>query len=514
VGAGVNRYHGFSPDELAKLGPAEQEQARQLLKALDELRREDPLQFFQPHAKQHDLLTVTDKRLRAFLGGNRSGKTTVGIADDLVQAVDRDAVPEHLLQYKRWEPPFYCRICTPDFTATMEGVIFQKLREWAPKRQLVGNAWAKAYDKQNRVLRFKNGSWFQFMTYEQDLDKFGGAALHRIHYDEEPPESIRKECLMRLIDYGGEELFTMTPLMGMTWMFDTVWEAWQKAELPHGHVVIVDMDDNPYLDADTKEYVLAGLSHEERQARKEGRFVHFGGLIYNDFNKTDHVIPAVREPADDEDSPWAGHTIYVGIDPGSRNMAAAVFCAFSPDGVLTVFDELGMERLTVAQFAHQIKLRCAAWKVWPRMFIIDPAARNHLHQTGRSDQMEYADHGIHTVPGQNSVTAGINNVKVRLQNEALFVTANCSQLVDEFRRYRWKTPKKVSEDDPQEAPVKKDDHLLDALRYVCMARPYAPAPRQPAVLLSLEQRLVQDQMAWQKKKNYARVADGGPGRFS
>jgi hypothetical protein len=59
--------------------------------------------------------------LKAFLGGNRSGKTTVGIVDDLIQAIDHDAVPEHLKQYKLWEPPFYCRIITPDFTATMEG---------------------------------------------------------------------------------------------------------------------------------------------------------------------------------------------------------------------------------------------------------------------------------------------------------------------------------------------------------------------------------------------------------
>jgi phage terminase large subunit-like protein len=515
VGAGVNipRHHGFSPEELARLPASEQEQAKQLLKALDDLRREDPLQFFQPHAKQHELLRVF-AAIRAFLGGNRSGKTTVGIVDDLIQAIDRDAVPEHLREYKRWEPPFYCRIITPDFTATMEGVVFQKLREWAPRAQLVGNSWSKAYDKQNRILRFKNGSWFQFMTYEQDLDKFGGAALHRIHYDEEPPESIRKECLMRLIDYGGEELFTMTPLMGMTWMFDAIWEKYQKGLLVEGHVVVVDMDDNPYLDEKTKIRVLADLSHEERQARKEGRFVHFGGLIYNDFDKSVHVVPETPMPEGDDPSPWDGHTVYCGIDPGSRNMAAVVFCAFDPSGKMTVFDEIGMQRATVEQVAAEVKLRCAAWKVWPRMFIIDPAARNHLHQTGRSDQMEYADHGIFTVPGQNSVTAGINNVRQRLQHGALEISAGCTVLIDEFRKYRWKTARKVSEDDPQEAPVKKDDHLLDALRYVCMARPYAPPVPVPDSVLPLHERLVQDQLAWRKNKSvYAKIADGGPGRF-
>jgi phage terminase large subunit-like protein len=231
VGAGVNipRHHGFSPEELARLPASEQEQAKQLLKALDDLRREDPLQFFQPHAKQHELLRVfaapgvpRRQPLRQDDGRHR-GRPDPGHRPR--------ASPSTCASTSAGSHRSTAASSRPDFTATMEGVVYQKLREWAPRAQLVGDSWSKAYDKQNRILRFKNGSWFQFMTYEQDLDKFGGAALHRIHYDEEPPESIRKECLMRLIDYGGEELFTMTPLMGMTWMFDAIWEKWEKGEL-------------------------------------------------------------------------------------------------------------------------------------------------------------------------------------------------------------------------------------------------------------------------------------------
>ncbi|HEY8309029.1 MAG TPA: hypothetical protein VIG47_00670, partial [Gemmatimonadaceae bacterium] len=33
-----------------------------------------------------------------------------------------------------------------------------------------------------------------------------------------------------------------------------------------------------------------------------------------------------------------------------------------------------------------------------------------------------------------------------------------------------------SENSPPERPVKKDDHLLDALRYVVMSRPLKPDP--------------------------------------
>jgi hypothetical protein len=58
--------------------------------------------------------------------------------------------------------------------------------------------------------------------------------------------------------------------------------------------------------------------------------------------------------------------------------------------------------------------------------------------------------------------------------------ANCEETIKEFRMYRWSKPAKTSPEDPQEKPIKKDDHLLDALRYVVMARPYIPPfMRQP-----------------------------------
>ena len=162
-----------------------------------------------------------------------------------------------------------------------------------PRGQLKGSSFERAYDKVQRVLWLKNGNWFQFFSNDQDLDKFGGAALHRIVYDEEPREDVRRECLMRLIDYGGEELFGMTPLHGMSWVFDEIFEPWEQGRLleDSGRVVVVDMEDNPHLDRVTMHRVLAGLSEEERESRKSGRFVSFSGLIYPRFQTSTHVLP-------------------------------------------------------------------------------------------------------------------------------------------------------------------------------------------------------------------------------
>jgi hypothetical protein len=203
-----------------------------------------------------------------------------------------------------------------------------------------------------------------------------------------------------------------------------------------------------------------------------------------------------------------------GIDPGQRNMAAAVFCAVDPSGKMTVFDEIAMQGATsrggrrdqaALRRVEGVSHACSS-STRPR--------RTTCIRPGAATRWSTPTHGIFTVPGQNSVTAGINNVRQRLQHGALEISAGCTVLIDEFRKYRWKTARKVSEDDPQEAPVKKDDHLLDALRYVCMARPYAPPVPVPDSVLPLHERLVQDQLAWRKNKSvYAKIADGGPGRF-
>jgi phage terminase large subunit-like protein len=496
---------GVNLEALSNLSGREREIAERELLALEDAIRQNPLLGYVPHEKQvifhrPDLTNgvASWPALRAFLGGNRSGKSTGGVADDLIQACDREVVPQHLLPFKRWEPPFYGRIVTPDLSHTLEGVILQKIRELCPRDQLKGGNFDRAYDKQLRVLRFKNGSWIQFFSNEQDVDKFQGAALHRVHFDEEPREDIRKECLMRLIDYGGEELFTMTPLSGMSWMYDEVYEPWERGQLEDGRVVVVDMDDNPHLDETAKLRALSGLSAEEREARKSGRFVHFAGLVYPQFSKARHILPT---PLDLAHAIPDGAEVFRGIDPGIRHMCAVLYGWLDENDELVIFDEIALQGRTVREVCREMVNRDYRWGfvsaqrpgIRPRWTVIDPAARNTNSQTGRSDQQEFADNGVFTVPGQNSVTAGINRVKERLEADKLKVMAHCVELRAEFKRYRWVSAGR-GENEAKEAPVKKDDHLLDALRYIVMQRPLAPDREIPAESLTLKDRLLRESL--------------------
>lgn len=494
----------LTAEALASLTPEQRKAAQAALLELEFKRRANPLLFYEPHEKQVEF-HASRQPLRVFLGGNRSGKTTAGMIDNLIQAIDRSAVPEHLQSFKFRDPPFFCRIIIPDLTNTLDKVVLQKVRDWCPPEQLKGASVEQAWQDKMRVLTFKNGSYFQFFSNDQEVDKFGGAALHRIQYDEEPREDIRKESLMRLIDFGGDELFTMTPLQGMSWTYTDIYEPWEKGELTEATVITVDMDDNPHLNEQAKVRVLSGLTSEEREARKSGRFVHFAGLIYPQFHTSRHVIPELTE------LPENIKTLAM-IDNGIRHMAGICLAFLDEDDVLTVFDELPLQGMTVERVCEAFHLRWAQWGSQPRWSIIDPASKRREEQTGKSIRDAYRSHGIVTLLGNNDHSAGFNAVKERLENDRLRITANCPELIREVKRYRWRSPSSRSDDDPKEAPIRKDDHLLDALRYGCMAPMVRPKKLSAEEPLSMKQQMLRAHL--KRLSNPTIDHPSGPGVFA
>ena len=500
-------------EALQKLSPAERKRAEADLRLLEDAFKRNPLLGYRPHAKQVLFHQPPHPALRAFFGGNRSGKTTAAVIDTIIQAIDPDMVPDHLKAYRRWGTPFFCRLVSPDLTNTMEGVVLEKFREWTPAEQLKGGSFDRAWEKQLRMLRFKNGSWIQFFSNDQDRDKFGGAALHRVVYDEEPRQDIRQECLTRLIDFDGEEIFAMTPFSGMSWLYDDVYEPWERGQLQDGRVVVVDMDDNPHLSPAGKRRALAQYSGEEREARKSGRFVHFAGLIYPEFAWDRVRRPELVIPDDPNESAVPhGFPVFVGIDPGLR-FPAVVFCYLDFENTLVVFDELMMPGKTIRVVCEEIRKREEKWRIKPEWYVIDPAARNKNQQTGRSDMSEFQAQGIFPFPGQNEWRTGVNSLRQRLERDKLAITSNCQTVKDQFKRYRYATPPARAESDPREKPVKKDDHLLDALRYVSMARPLPPLEKDRPETMTMKDRLLRAHLSRIGRKQPA-DAGFGPGQFA
>jgi phage terminase large subunit-like protein len=511
--------HRIDLGVLDSLPPQERRKALRLLREhweghkSNQLWRFDPLApsgSNTPHVKQHAWMLAHDADIRVFLGGNRAGKTTAGVVADIIDCCDDSAIPPHLAAYKRWHEPIQMYLVAVD-ARTMETVQLPKFREWTPSSQLVGNGFDKAYDKTLQRLNFKNGSWVQFMTQRMEVDAFAGASLHRVHFDEEPAhehgKSLYTEAVTRLIDHGGDMLMTLTPLLGMSWFYDDIYLPWEREKGAHTEqgyalqavgggyekstfLTKVDMDDNPTLDPRGKAMALAEYhTEEERQARKSGRFVSFSGLVYDGFNRDRHVIP--DHEAMKALDPKLLQRLAVGIDPGFRHKAGVIWVART-ERALVVVAELGLKETVIGEVAKRIHMKNEELSCAPSMYPGDPACLKRDPQTGKSDQLAFVEAGVPIFPGINDVRPGINVIRGLLERGELLIAASCTELVEEFTRYRWVQPKR-SEHAPRDQPVKRDDHLLDALRYAVMSLPRPEitkhADRRPAV-----ERLMEEEM--------------------
>lgn len=450
---------------------------------LSKVAYEPDVNSYVPHKKQEKFHSSA-KKTRLYIGGNRSGKTTGGIVEDVWWLTHRHPyldTPKHR--------PVAGRIISVDFANGVNKIIIPQLKQWVPPSQLRGGSWYSAYDVQERTLHFDNGSFVELMSYDQDLDKFAGTSRDFIHYDEEPPEDIRIENLARLIDRKGKEWFTLTPVEGMLWIYDQIYEPGLIGH-PLIDVVEVDMAENPHLDPEEVNEFLAKLSPEERDIRGKGKFVQRGGLVYKTFNQNIHVIDHVTA----KDLRGPNYRWYMSLDHGFNNPTAVLWHAVDKDNRVITFDEHYEAGKIVGYHADVIKSRWDMHGRKPDMNICDPALAQRQAVTGTSIQTEYAMRGIGFALGNNDVITGVAKVNEYLEigpddKPNWYITRNCANLIKEIQRLRWKTwasKKQQSQNNPYDQIHKKDDHACDSARYFFAFMPElkqrAPMPTGKAQL--------------------------------
>lgn len=417
-----------------------------------------------PHEKQV-IFHSSGSKSKLFIGGNRSGKTVGGATEAIWWLTGT-----HPYRTDLPKGPIRGRCVSVDFTNGVEKIVGPEIARWAPPSALRGGSWKSAWDKETRTLYFENGSFLEFMSYDQDLDKFAGTSRHFIWFDEEPPNDIFNECMMRLIDTGGSYWVTMTPVEGMTWVFDDLYEP-GRSGLSDTLVVEVEMGMNPHLNMGEMDRILAGLSADERKAREKGQFVQIGGTIYKMWNPDLHILGG-------ELTIPTGWLHVASMDHGFNNPTAWLWAAVSPDGDIIVYDEHYEDGKLVGYHAAKVHETNLRHGLIPSYYVGDPSIRNTDPITGTSVHLEYLEYGIPIVLGNNDVKAGINRVGRYLTGlngkPKLYVHERCRNLLHEIPRYRWSTwatKKQQFQKNKKEEPHKKNDHACDALRYLIASRP-------------------------------------------
>lgn len=417
---------------------------------------------YKPHAKQ-ERFHKSQKKIRLYIGGNRSGKTTGGITEDIWWLTRKHPYYE----LPSWD--LRGRIISVDFLNGITNIIIPQLSQWLPASELINGSWEDSYHKAEKTLTLANGSSVELMSYDQDLDKFAGTSRDFIHYDEEPPQNIYTECQARLIDRKGRSWLTMTPVEGMTWVFDVLYEPGINSDHRLIDVIEVGMEENPYLDRTEISDYLDSLNEDEREARGKGKFVQMGGLVYKKFRPEIHII----DPVDPKRFSSPNFKQYMSLDHGYNNPTAVHWHAVDKNNHAITFDEHYEREQTVDYHSMVINERNNLHKRVPDINVADPAIAQRQGVTGTSIQTEYAIRGIGFALGNNDVLTGVTKVNQYLDfNEfkrpQWHITANCGNLIREIAKLRWKTwanKKQQYQNNPYEQIHKKDDHACDSCRY-------------------------------------------------
>jgi phage terminase large subunit len=194
---------------------------------------------------------------------------------------------------------------------------------------------------------------------------------------------------------------------------------------------------NPFVDAAA---YVAGLGYRGVFYDQEvgGDFVAFEGLVYPEFRRQTHVAAV----------DCAGWGTMLAVDVGARNPTAILTVRFVGDRI-----HVGAEQyrpMHADQIIDAVVDTAAA--TGALYAVVDPSAKLVIGSL--------AARGVPCRLAVNDVTEGVRRVSSQLPE--LTVDPSCVNLIGEFEAYAY------PDGQTKDAPVKANDHAMDALRYAVM----------------------------------------------
>ena len=305
-----------------------------------------------------------------------------------------------------------------------------------------------------RVRHVSGGvSTIVIKTYEQGQSAWMGTEVDFIWIDEECPEKVYGEALIRLMTTRGSIILTFTPLQGLTPLVISFLGKDQFSDDPYPkYVAKVSWYDVPHLTPADIEKELARTPENMRAARSQGDPTVGAGRIY--------PLPLEQITVDDFRLQKYFPKAY-GMDVG-WNATASVFGAWDRDNdIIYIYSEYKQGKSDPVIHAAGIRSR----GTWMRG-TVDPASRASGQTDGNklfemyTRSIERGGGGLKLQIAANAIDAGIFQVWDRLQTGRLKIFKSCQQLLREYGMYHRTEEGKIN---------KTNDHLLDSLRYLCMA---------------------------------------------
>ena len=454
------------------------------------------LKFYNTGKVKHEKQLMFHKSLkknRWVFGGNRTGKTECGAVECIYMARGNHPYRENKRNTHGWVVSLSTQV---QRDVAQSKILHYLNPDWIEDIVMLSgrkdNLENGVIDKIIIKNVFGGLSTIGFKSCDQGREKFQGTSLDYVWFDEEPPYDIYLECKMRVLDKCGEVFGTMTPLKGLTWVYNVIYlNESNDEDVWH---ISLSWQDNPFLNEKEIKNLSNMLSEDELQARCFGNFTFSGGLVYSNFKEEFNVIEPFNVPYE-----WYEN---ISIDPGFRNPLSCHFYAVDYDGNIYVIAEHYEKDKDIEYHANKI-LEIANKLNWPRNSfgklnaLIDSAATQRTLASNFNVVELFNEYNISCNPNVNKdLFTGIQRVKNLICNvngeRKLFIFSTCVNLIREIKGYFW---------GKADNPIKKDDHALDELRYFVMSRPENKK-------INLKNEIQKD-----KEKLFNKIKQGRYGRF-
>lgn len=430
--------------------------------------------LYIPHEKQK-LFHCAPNTVRAVFGGNRSGKSEMGVNEAKFHATGR--YPDWYPEAKRWNHPTRGRIVVTDYRVAGREVLEPKIKQWFDPETIIRIERSMGNITKVHVQHISGGvSTFDILTHEQDSMQFEGWSGHWVWFDEPPPRDKYIACLRGLVDFRGRAFITATPLTE-PWLFDEIMnnkeqDCWNIA---------VSIFDNPYLTDEGRKILIASITDEEKEARVHGKFLHLSGRIYKEFDTAVHLIDKLPEG-------WQRWPVYFVLDPADRRPHHGVWATIDPLDNLYVFDELVFKG-TIKDTSKEILIRerTNGIKCLDVIRILDPNKGNTPSAvSGLKLIDEFASHAVYFTANVNDDLAlGHLAVKERLSYDRskpvsstnhpkiYFIREKTRECVKQILSYVWDDwrGKGAASRSEKEKPKDINKDMPDCIRYLCMSNP-------------------------------------------
>lgn len=265
-----------------------------------------------------------------------------------------------------------------------------------------------------------------------------------------PPETMDTVQYSLAIS-GGPMWMTTTP-DGRNWFYDRVWlpamEGQRNIKTIHAKSV-----DNPLM---TKEKLARlgigkGMDEAFRRQEEEAVFTHRQGLVYPMF-KPEMIKDPPHGGGAEAPSHVAAGEVVAGLDPGANDPFCYLWVLKRGTSFYVVDEYYSTDRKTLQ--THSINIRKSPWERRVARRWGDPGRAQDLLDLSYTYGLEC----FHARNQKAGPKGGINAVAVAFERGELFISPRCVNTIRELYNYIYK--------DKGEEPVDKDNHAMDALRYV------------------------------------------------